>query len=109
MNLSSLIPTNLMRYSAAFLHSRITYLVGLVTCGPSFFIVIWDRRIEQCELTLNLLQLSRINPKSSVWAYISDILTLIKILYLLQEQTYFSILSQISVPVGSFISLRDDM
>ena len=44
-------------------------LAGLATCHPDFPIREWDRIIPQCELTLNLLRNSRINPKLSAQAY----------------------------------------
>ena len=43
-------------------------LAGLATCHPDFPIREWDRLLSQCELTLNLLRNSRINPKLSAWA-----------------------------------------
>ena len=45
-------------------------LAGLATCDPDFPIDEWDRILFQCELTLNLLRTSRVNPKLSAWAYI---------------------------------------
>ena len=35
---------------------------GLATLYPDFTIQEWDRIIDQCELTLNLLRASRLNP-----------------------------------------------
>ena len=43
-------------------------LAGLATCDPSFTIREWDRILDQCELTLNLLRNSRVNPNLSAWA-----------------------------------------
>ena len=43
---------------------------GLATLDPNFPIHEWDRLIDQCELTLNLLRASRLNPKLSAWAYL---------------------------------------
>ena len=48
-------------------------LAGLVTCDPDFPIAEYDWLLEQCELTLNLLRNSRINPLLSAWAYINGI------------------------------------
>ena len=38
-------------------------LTGLAKCDPSFSIREWDRILDQCELTLNLLLKSRVNLK----------------------------------------------
>ena len=35
----------------------------LASLDPNFPLSKWDRLIEQCELTLNLLRASRLNPK----------------------------------------------
>ena len=43
---------------------------GLASLDPDFPIHEWDRLLPQCELTLNLLRASRINPKLSAWAYL---------------------------------------
>ena len=43
---------------------------GLATLDPDFPIHEWDRILDQCELTLNLLRASRLNPKLSAWAYL---------------------------------------
>ena len=48
-------------------------LSGLATCDPEFPITEWDRLLEQCEITLNLLRTSRINPNLSPWAYINGV------------------------------------
>ena len=40
-------------------------LAGIATCDPKFPIREWDRLLEKCDLTLNLLRNSRINPKLS--------------------------------------------
>ena len=45
-------------------------LAGLASCDPDFPIREWDRLLRQSELTLNLLQKSRINPELSAWAYL---------------------------------------
>ena len=47
------------------------FLSGLATCDKHFPISEWDRLLLQAELTLNLLQNARINPKLSSWAYIN--------------------------------------
>ena len=41
------------------------FLPGLATCHPEFPMREWDRIIPQCEITLNLLCNSRINPQLS--------------------------------------------
>ena len=46
-------------------------LSGLVTCDENNPIHEWDRILPQCELTLNLLRNSRINPKLSSWALLN--------------------------------------
>eukprot|EP00957_Ditylum_brightwellii_P029060 2195330-Ditylum_brightwellii.AAC.1 len=43
---------------------------GLATYHPNFLIAEWDRLIEQENLALNLLQMSRTNPNLSAYAYI---------------------------------------
>ena len=48
-------------------------LAGLASCDPGFPIAEWDRILPQCELTLNLLRNSRINPKLSSWAYLNGV------------------------------------
>jgi hypothetical protein len=42
---------------------------NLATCDPDFPVSEWDRILFQAELTLNLLQSSRVNPKLSSYAY----------------------------------------
>ena len=32
----------------------------------------WDRLLPQCELTLNLLRLARVNTKLSSWSHLND-------------------------------------
>ena len=46
-------------------------LSGLATCHQQFPITEWDRILPQAEMTLNLLQNSRFNPKLSSWAYLN--------------------------------------
>ena len=46
---------------------------GLATVDPNFPIKEWDRLIDQCEITLNLLRASRVNPKLSAYAYLNGI------------------------------------
>ena len=48
-------------------------LAGLATCDPDFPILEWDRILPQCEITLNHLRNSRINPKLSSWAYLNGV------------------------------------
>ena len=45
-------------------------LAGLASCDPNFPIREWDRLLEQCKLTINLLRNSRVNPNLSSWAYL---------------------------------------
>ena len=45
-------------------------LAGLATCHPEFPLTEWDRLIEQCNITINLLRTSRINPNLSAYTYI---------------------------------------
>ena len=42
---------------------------GLASCDPNFPLTQWDRLIEQCNITLNLLRSSRYNPKLSSWSF----------------------------------------
>lgn len=44
------------------------FLSGLATCHSDFPIREWDRLLPQCELTLNLLRNSRVNPSLSAWS-----------------------------------------
>ena len=46
-------------------------LSGLATCDPDYPIEEWDRISLQCEITLNLLRNSRVNPNLSAYAYIN--------------------------------------
>jgi hypothetical protein len=46
------------------------FLALLATCDPAFPVEEWDRLLEQCLLSLNLLHNSRVNPKLSSWAYL---------------------------------------
>ena len=45
-------------------------IAGLATCHPDFPLGEWDRLLEQCEITLNLLRNARVNPKLSSYAYL---------------------------------------
>jgi len=47
-------------------------LTSLETCVPSLPIKEWDRILDQCGLTLNLLRNSQVNPNLSAWAYLFD-------------------------------------
>ena len=42
----------------------------LATLDPNFPIQEWDRLLDQCELTLNILRVSRLNPKLLAWVYL---------------------------------------
>ena len=46
-------------------------LAGIATCHPDFPLTEWDRLIDQCNLTINLLRTSRINPNLSAYAYLN--------------------------------------
>ena len=46
------------------------FLAFLATCDPNFPVEEWDRLLEHCLLSLNLLRNSRVNPKLSSWAYL---------------------------------------
>ena len=48
-------------------------LAGLASCDPNFPVAEWDRILPQCELTLNLLRNSRVNPNLSSWAYLNGV------------------------------------
>ena len=43
---------------------------GLATIDSDFPVNEWDRLIQQAELTLNLLQVVKLNPKLSAWVYL---------------------------------------
>ena len=45
----------------------------LATVDPKFPLKEWDRLLPQCELTLNLLRSSKVNPKLSAWEYLFGI------------------------------------
>ena len=47
-------------------------LAGLATCDQNFPICEWDRLLPQCEITLNLLRTSRLQPKLSAYAFLND-------------------------------------
>ena len=71
-----LAPPNQHRINAAERAIR-TYknhlLAGIATCDPDFPIREWDRLLEQCDLTLNLLRNARANPNLSAWAYLHGV------------------------------------
>ena len=46
------------------------FKAGLASCDPDFLLAEWDRLLPQANLTLNLLQSSRSNPKLSTWAFL---------------------------------------
>ena len=43
---------------------------GSATVDPNFSIYEWDKLLDQCDLTLNLLRASRLNPKLSAWTFL---------------------------------------
>ena len=45
-------------------------LSGIVTCNKNYPITEWDQILNQTEITLNLLQNSRVNPNISTWSLI---------------------------------------
>ena len=47
------------------------FLVGIYSTDPDFPMKNWDRLVEQAEITLNLLRLSRLNPKQSAYAQLN--------------------------------------
>ena len=49
------------------------FLSGLATCDKEFPIIEWDCLIEQCEMTLNLLQKSRCNPNLLAYTYLNGV------------------------------------
>ena len=67
-----LTPPHIHRINAAERAIR-TYknhlLAGIATCNTEFPITEWDRLINQCNITLNLLRNSRVNPGLSAYAY----------------------------------------
>ena len=68
-----LVPPHQHRQNAAETAIKIVkshLLSGIATCHTQFPITEWDRLLPQAELTLNLLQNSRINPKLSSWAFL---------------------------------------
>ena len=74
--LFELVPPHIHRRNAAERAIRTMknhLLAGLASCDPDFPITEWDRLLHQCELTLNLLRTSRVNPKLSAWAYLNGI------------------------------------
>ena len=46
------------------------FKAGLSSVDPEFPMTEWDRLVEQCFLTLNLLRGARTNPKLSAYAYL---------------------------------------
>ena len=67
-----LTPPHIHRINAAERAIR-TYknhlLAGIATCDKDYPIIEWDRLINQCNITLNLLRNSRVNPGLSAYAY----------------------------------------
>ena len=69
-----LVPPYQHRRSAAekAIHTLKNHLLsGLATCDTDYPINEWYRLLVQCELILNLLRSSRINPKTSSWAIVN--------------------------------------
>jgi hypothetical protein len=46
------------------------FIAGLCTTDPNFPLQLWDRLLEQSDITLNLLRASRVNPKLSAYAQV---------------------------------------
>ena len=44
------------------------FIAGLCSTHPDFPLVLWDKLLAQCLLTLNLLRTSRVNPQLSAYA-----------------------------------------
>ena len=67
-----LTPPHIHRINAAERAIR-TYknhlLAGIATCDKDYPIIEWDRLLSQCNITLNLLRNSRVNPGLSAYAY----------------------------------------
>ena len=49
------------------------FIAGLCTTDPEFPIQLWDRLLPQAEITINILQNSRINSKLSAYAQLNGI------------------------------------
>ena len=75
-NTYELVPPHMHRRNAAEKAIRTFknhFLSGLASCDPNYPIFEWDRLLNQCEITLNLLRSSRVNPKLSAHAYLHGI------------------------------------
>ena len=48
------------------------FIAGLASVDPKFPINEWHRLLPQAEITLNLLQSSRLNPRLSAYAYLNE-------------------------------------
>ena len=69
-----LVPPHQHRQNAAETAIKIVkkhLLSDLATCHKEFPITEWDRLLPQAELTLNLLQNSRVKPHLSAWAFLN--------------------------------------
>ena len=44
------------------------FIAGLCSTHPDFPLTLWDKLLPQCEITLNLLRSSRVNPNLSAYA-----------------------------------------
>ena len=68
-----LVPPHMHRRNAAerAIQSFKNHLLAiLASCDPNFPVEEWDRLLDQCILTINLLRNARINPNLSAWAYL---------------------------------------
>jgi hypothetical protein len=66
-----LIPPGMHRRNAAERAIRTWknhFIAGLCTTDPNFPLFLWDKLVEQANITLNLLRASRLNPKLSAYA-----------------------------------------
>ena len=69
-----LAPPNMHRRNAAERAIRTfkdQFLAGLASLDPTFPMHLWDRLIEQANISLNLLRPARLNPKLSAYAYLN--------------------------------------
>ena len=46
------------------------FIAGLCSTHPNFPLVLWDKLLSQCLITLNLLRQSRVNPQLSAYAQV---------------------------------------
>ena len=49
------------------------FIAGLCACDPMFPLRLWDKLLEQCDATLNMMRPSRINPKVSAYTQLEGV------------------------------------